>query len=327
MRLLSLISISLICLLLLGCEQPVKPISQSTHAAVATYDADISNDGSAALIASVNHQAGFWDIENDVLLYNWQQGSAEEEILAVDISSDGLFAVTASHTTFALWSTETGKNLGFYNLPESDLRDIAIADGGRLVVMGLGNGTVIHVNLDTGRRLEFLAHGEAINSLVISPNGRYVLSGGNDYRAILWDSQTGQPIHTWPHQSRVILVAMTSDARYAFSSGNKADAYIWDLNSGQRVSALDLEKRQYVLSSARFSADGNELLTGAPSKQLTLWQVSNGKALQKLSVSARNQRRPSGAIVYAVGFTESGDLLSESSAGLGERWARNIKTQ
>ncbi|NNJ72713.1 MAG: hypothetical protein HKP09_05980, partial [Enterobacterales bacterium] len=121
--------------------------------------------------------------------------------------------------------------------------------------------------------------------------------------------------------------ALSRDGKYAFTSGTKADAFIWDLVSGEQISQLNLEKRQYVLSAARFSDDNQYLLTGAPSRQLTLWQKDSGKILQTLNVSTRTTNKPSGAIIYAVGFNAAGELLTESSAGWGERWALTLETQ
>ncbi len=314
-------------LIVSGCERSSIPKTQTRHTAVATYDADISDDGNYALVASVNDDAGYWDLDADVLLYHWRNSKeVDVGIIAVDISPDGTRAVTATEKDMAVWDTSNGKNVGFYSLPESDLRDIAISDRGDNLIMGLGDGRVIHLNLRTGRRLEFLAHGEAINSVDISPNGRYVLSGGNDHRAIFWDSKTGQSLLQRKHNSRVVLVALSRDGKRAFSSGIKADAYVWDLVTGNEVSKLDLKKRQYVLTSARFSANNQQLLTGAPSRQLVLWNANDGSINKLIRVSSRNPNRPSGAIVYAVGFSSNGDLLSESSAGFGERWSAEVST-
>ena len=309
-------------LLLSGCEQSQLPLNQVRHSAIATYDADISDDGEFSLVASVNHDAGYWRRSDDTLLYSWNHGAGDTDIIAVDISSDGGHAITATDTDIALWDTATGENVGFYKLHESDLRDIKVSNGGSYLVMALGDGRVIHLSLNTGRRLEFEMHTEAVNSIDISPNGRYVLSGANDFRAIFWDAQTGQPIDQWQHQSRVVLVSLSQDGGFAFSAGNKADAYVWSLADGNRVSQLNLKERQYVLSAARFSADNTHLLTGAPSRELALWQTQTGALAQMVKVSTRTRDKPTGAIIYAVGFTSDGNLLSESSAGWGETWEK-----
>ncbi len=311
-------------LLLSGCEQSHTPLSQMRHSAIATYDADISDDGEFALVASVNHDAGYWRRADDTLLFTWNHGEGDTDIIAVDISADGSRAITATDTDIAVWDTTTGENLGFYQLHQSDLRDIKLSNGGQFLVMALGDGRVIHLSLNTGRRLEFEMHTEAVNSIDISPNGRYVLSGSNDFRAILWDAQTGQPIDQWQHQSRVVLVALSSDGSFAFSAGNKADAFIWSLADGNQVSRLSLKERQYVLSAARFAPDNDYLLTGAPSRELALWHTQTGALAQMIKVSTRTRDKPTGAIIYAVGFSTDGKLLSESSAGWGEVWEKII---
>lgn len=313
---------ALLLAFIVGCEASSIPLKQSKHTAIATYDADISDDGRFSVVASVNHDAGFWDLDKNALLYNWSHSDQSDVgIIAVDISPDGTRVATATDNNIAIWDTSNGKNLGFYSLPESDLRDLAISDRGEYLVLGLGDSRVVHINLKTGRRLEFLGHTEAINSLDISPNGRYVLSAGNDYKAIFWDSKTGQALQQWKHNSRVILVALSRDGQLAFTAGNKANAFIWDLRTGDKVSKLDLAQRQYVLSAARFSPDNLTLLTGAPSRQLILWNVESGKLEKQILVSQRKKNRPTGAIIYAVGFSKNGELLTESSAGFGEVWS------
>ena len=310
----------IVFLFLTACEASDTPLSQVRHSAIATYDADISDDGEFSLVASVNHDAGYWRRSDDTLLFTWTHNAGDADIIAVDISADGSRAITATDSDIALWDTASGENLGFYKVPDGNLRDVKISSGGRFLVMGLGDGRVIHLSLSTGRRLESLLHTEAVNSIDISANGRYVISGGNDFKAIFWDAQTGQPIDEWLHDSRVVLVSLSADGAYAFSAGNKADAKIWSLSDGNQVAQLALKERQYVLSTARFSTDNNFLLTGAPSRELALWQTQTGQLEQLIKVSTRTRNKPTGAIVYAVGFSKDGHLLSESSAGWGEVW-------
>ncbi|MCV5664739.1 hypothetical protein OFN50_37515, partial [Escherichia coli] len=80
------------------------------------------------------------------------------------------------------------------------------------------NGKAIYVNLVTGRRMEFLAHREKVNSVAISPNGRFALTGGNDYKAYLWDTETGQVLRTFEHEQRIVRVALQRDGKLAMTS-------------------------------------------------------------------------------------------------------------
>ncbi|MCV5917635.1 hypothetical protein OFN60_29855, partial [Escherichia coli] len=93
---------------------------------------------------------------------------------------------------------------GLWSISDALIRDIDITSNGEQVLLGLSNGKAIYVNLVTGRRLEFLAHREKVNSVAISPNGRFALTGGNDYKAYLWDTESGQVLRTFEHEQRVV---------------------------------------------------------------------------------------------------------------------------
>lgn len=80
---------------------------------------------------------------------------------------------------------------------------------------GRSDGVVVFINLNTGRRIEFLGHQDKVNTVDLSPNGRYALSGSNDYVAYLWDTQSGQVIHRFNHPTRVTRVALDPQGRYA----------------------------------------------------------------------------------------------------------------
>lgn len=103
----------------------------------------------------------------------------------------------------------------------ADIRAIDVSNQGKHILLGRSDGTVVHINLSNGRRLEFLGHqqllmdsqkGEtfhlnnAINSVAISPNGLYALSGSSDQSAYLWNTKTGQVIHKFQHQARVTSI-------------------------------------------------------------------------------------------------------------------------
>jgi len=77
-----------------------------------------------------------------------------------------------------------------------------------------------------------------------------------------------------------------------------------------------------VIVSASFSNSGDKLVTGAPGRDISLWDVATGDRIKHWKVRTRQQGKPSGAIVYAVAFTQDDQyVLSESSAGYGEKWS------
>jgi WD40 repeat protein len=137
-----------------------------------------------------------------------------------------------------LWNIATGQSEGYWKVRESTIRDIALSNNGDFILLGKSNGTVVHITMSNGRRLEFLGHTEKINAVDMLPNGRIAISGGNDYVAYVWDTESGQVIYRFNHPSRVTMVALDPKGRFAFTADSKKSSNIWDLKTGKRVSQL-----------------------------------------------------------------------------------------
>lgn len=299
-----------------------KPLNRYQHATNGSYAANISNDGQWSVISSIHHGLSVWDLNKNQRVYNWaqQQNSSDNLVLAIDISDTNSHALTASRENFALWNMQTGKSEGYWKVRESNIRDIAVSNNGDYLLIGKGNGTVVHVAVDTGRRLEFLGHKEKINSVDMMPNGRVAMSGGNDFIAYVWDTQSGQVIYQFNHTSRVSKVALDPLGRYAFSGDSMKSAYIWDLKTGKLVVELKGTKRHEVFSSVRFSPDGKILVTGAASSKVSVWNIATGKRNASWHITPKESKRPTGAVVYSLAFSDNNTLLTEGSSGYAERW-------
>lgn len=318
------------CLFLSACSPSTsKPLERFQHSIEGSYAADISNDGKWSVISSIHHGISVWDLDKNALTFQWgqQQNSSDNLVLAIDISDTNSHALTASRENFALWNMKTGKSEGYWKVRNSNIRDIAISNNGDYLLIGKGNGNVVHVAVDTGRRLEFLGHKEKINSVDMMPNGRVAISGGNDFIAYVWDTQTGQVIFQFNHSTRVSKVALDPLGRFAFSADSMKAAHIWDLKTGQLISTLKGTKRHEVFSSARFSPDGTKLVTGAASSKVSVWDVATGKRTNNWHVTPKEAKRPTGAVVYSLAFSDNNTLLTESSSGYAELWQLPTETK
>ncbi len=309
---------------MLSACQPNKtsPIQRWQHAVEGSYAGEISRDGRYSVVSSIHHGISVWDLKTNDRKYNWaqEQTSSDNLVLAIDISDNASHVVTANRSDFALWNLENGKSEGYWKVRDSNIRDIAVSNQGNFVLIGKSSGTVVHVAIDTGRRLEFLGHSEKINSVDMLPNGRVAMSGGNDFIAYVWDSQSGQVIYQFNHTSRVSKVALDPQGRYAFSADSMRAAHIWDLKTGKLVTTLKGTKRHEVFSSVRFSSDGKTLITGAATRKVSVWDIETGKRTAHWYVTAKEAKRPTGAVVYSVAFGDNNTLLTESSSGYAESW-------
>lgn len=294
----------------------------------------ISNDDSHALLADKNtfslwrmdngHNVGYWSVKPSKVVYHVKQVDG-------DYQQSDLYDVVEEHNC-----TNPDASIGEVCVFVSDIRAIDLSNQGKHILLGKSDGKVVHVRLSDGRRVEFLGHqqtlidsnsGEtyhlnnAINSVALSPNGLYALSGSSDQSAYLWDTKTGQVIYKFQHHARVVMVALDPKGRYAFTADSKKSAIIWDLTTGRQVSVLDITGRQQIFTTAKFSNDGEMLITGSPNQKLSLWRVNTGEKLKQWLVTPRKNSRPASAVVYSASFiNKDTQIVSESSAGLSEIW-------
>ncbi|WP_088331168.1 hypothetical protein [Lacimicrobium sp. SS2-24] len=315
-------SVILFGLMISACSVPGStPLERFAFAPGGALAAALSQDGSVAVVSTVENGIEVWDVQQNNLRYQWRhQGEGNNLVATIAISVDGDYVVTADQDAFALWSMQTGDPVGFWRIDESRIRDIAVSEGGTAVLVGRSNGQVMYFEPATGRRLEFLGHQEKINSVALSPNGRYALTGSSDYIAYLWDTRSGQVVYSFSHPSRVTKVALDRKGLRAFTADSKNNARIWDLTTGEQLSQLSYLQRQKIFSSARFSDDGEYLLTGSPGRALNLWSTQNGDEMEDWRVAPRAGRQPQSAVVYDVAFLPDNRVLSASSSGLVELW-------
>lgn len=334
MRLISqYLAIFVITLTLSGCffnnsdVQRWEVASQGTTSFALSRDARFGlffvKKGSNAANTDSETKSGlhFWDlVDNKELTYFGVQDQHDSTVSHITISDNSRFAITATQTNFAVWDLGMGISEGLWSISDGIIRDVDIASNGQQVLLGLSNGKAIYINLATGRRLEFLAHREKVNSVALSANGKFALSGGNDHFAYFWDTQSGQILHIFEHEKRVNRIALQRDGKYALTADGGNKAFIWDLKTGDKISTLRTFARQQVLSSARFSDDGKYLITGSPAGTVMLWDTLSGKKQEQWRAEPLKDARPPTAVVYDVAIDKKQRVISATSAGIAQAW-------
>lgn len=306
-----------------GCGQQGRVLQSWEHARTGVYGAALSDDGRLAAVSTVADVTGLWDLSRNEVLYRWRHGEQDQQVIVhLDFSPDAGHVITADKRSYVVWDASSGEAQGYWTVG-ADITAVAISNRGRYVLLGLEDGRALHIDQQTRRRLEVIAHrNEPVSSVDLSAGGRLAVTGGDDHRALVWDAKTGKEVSAFEHGARVTLVALDPQARQVFSADNRGGAFVWDPKSGRQVARLGLKPRQYIVSAARFSADGRRLLTGAPGRSVTLWDARTGSSLAHWRVPTADGWTPKGAIVYAVAFADDGrSILAEASNGHGRRWA------
>ncbi|WMC09939.1 hypothetical protein PU634_12640 [Oceanimonas pelagia] len=306
-------------LLLAGCDRATPPLVRQPLAKGSVVAADTTADGRFTLVAGGNGPVQVWRQGGATPLYQWYQGEETAPVVLLATSPDGQHAATATDSTVAVWSLASGENLGFYRL-EQPLRALALAGGGRELLLGYQSGEVEYVNLSSGRRLQFLGHRDRINSLDLSANGRYALSASHDGEVMFWQTTNAAVLARWHHEQSVNLVRLDQQGRLAFSADAQGTGAVRRLPGGELQARLQVPARGQTFVSARFNARGDQLATGGTARRLDLWRLSDGAHLGHRQVGLHTQLRPASAMVYSVAFAAPDRLYSVSSAGLAETW-------
>ncbi len=314
----------LIFSLLSACSNDASVLSSWEHSLSGLYAVEISNDGRFAVVSSFAEGTRYWDLDNNSFLYQWSHGeSPDSDISSVAISPNGSHVITADNRTFVVWETTTGNSTGYWQV-DADIMDVAISNDGSYVLLGLKDGRAMHINQNTQRRLEVVAHREErVTTVDLSADGLLAVTGGDDARVMVWSSVTGKETNIFEHKTRISLVKLDQKNRQLMSSDEKGHAYIWDLRSGNKTATLKLKRRQNIISSARFSSNGENLLTGFPGRDIMLWDRKSGKLINKWQAPNRKKGWiPQSATVYSVAFADRGkSIVAEASSGLGQRWS------
>lgn len=192
----------------------------------------LSRDGRFALVSTNTQGIVLWDLQQNKTLADFgSQDQYHNSVITSHISDNSRYAITATSQNFTVWDLGWSQSYGLWSINDAIIQDVAIANNGTEVLLALNNGKALFIDLIDGRRLEFLAHRDKVNSVALSANGRYALSGGNDHHAYLWDTHSGQIIYSFKHSSRVNQVALQRDGKFAFSAAANNDAIIWDLTT------------------------------------------------------------------------------------------------
>ncbi len=281
------------CLLLGACGDEQ---AHQDMAVQGIYSGTLSADGRFALIGSINHGASFWD--GAQRLYNWNHQGGEYSLISSSaLSGNGAIAATTDHDRgLVFWNAGTGKSLGYWQLP-ADANSIALDQTGQRALIGLANHQVLLFDRRVGV-LRVLPHEDIVNAVALTPDGRLGLSGADDQQAKLWDLERGVLLERWDLGHKVVTVALSDDGRYQFAAAQSRSGHLFARD--QALATLGLERQ--TQSSARFSADGQQLLTGSSAGDVYLWSVPEGQRLHSWHLSRKDVWKPTGISVRALAF-------------------------
>lgn len=305
-----------------GCSENKKALKTWVHADTGSYGAAISPNGKYLMTGEINGFGRVWDIKKNKVLFSLQhEDNNEGGMIGAAFSERGDVLVTIEQQSIARWSTKTGRLTGYWSWP--NLSDVDISADGRYALIGTKDNQAIYFDMVEGEMRYVFPHHEKVNSVSLDKEGRYALTGSNDWHASLWDLKDGKHLWSKNMKYKISLVELSDDGELALANAFIGDAHVYSTSGkGKLVSRLD--EVRMTLVSADFSDNNRILATGRAAKSIDIWRVKTGVRKEAWMPKVKHKVQPDSATILDLKLdTNAKTLISESSTGIGQRWAIN----
>lgn len=302
---------SLVGLLLLGCDRPAAPVASLEVASRSVQSGDLSRDGAWALVGSGYDGGSLWALDTDERLYNWNhKAEALTLITSASVSPEGDYALTTDERTLVLWNRQSGEAEQYWSSPAQILVS-ELGPNGEQALLGLADYRASIYNVRRGGILRNLHHSDRVSAVAMSDDGARGLTGSDAGTATLWNLQSGEPVAHQQHDSPIQCVALSPDGQQALSASRYERPRLWNAQ-GDVLWALPLPeervKRGTQVTVARFSDDGEWLLTGQPSGRVDLWDLQRRALAYSWQLPKRKAFHPTAVAVMSLAFTDNPDV-------------------
>ncbi len=309
------LSVILFCLFAVSaCDLTEKPEKTAVLAKNGVFSANLS--AHYALIGTLTGHAELWKLKPKSLLHKWQHTDDNNGVIALDVSSQEEYAITAEKNSIAWWRISDGTLLSVWSLP--DIFSVSISPDGQFALVGLAD-KAIYLALQYGKALYAFEHKDAVLVTDLSDSGRYAVTGSEDYTAKLWDLSTGKLEHSWQHDNKLSTLAISHNDKYVLTNAALSQTRLWKVSSGKLHKQIG--PARITLSSVAFSNNDKYLLAGHISQRIDLWAVSTGKLIKFWRPKKTDQWRPTAATILALNFTRKNKKFNSiATNGYLQRW-------
>lgn len=318
--------LSVVLLSVSGCSDLTPPEQTWSLAVKGQYDAALSDNGSLALIASINHGGSLWQLPQHERVYNWNHKADEYSLFSqVALSGDGRFGATAEQDRLTLWDATTGKPVNFWALP-ADIRSLDISSDGQLLLAGLDNSSAVLISTSQGKGIRTFTADDQVSSVTLSQDNSLAMAGTRIGSVYLWNVSDGEIRGQWSHDNQVRSVALAPDNRFAFSGAQAGSGVVVDLTSGKIAMNIDINRGGDIAAAtytaATFSPNQPLLATGTSTGKLKLWDLSAKQSVTGWEATKKDAWKPSGVSVQDIAFVSSNKLRALASNGLAYEFSR-----
>jgi WD40 repeat protein/serine/threonine protein kinase len=274
-----------------------------------------SPDGKQLLSGSYDNTARLWNLQTGATLqelkgHSWWVWAAEfspkgDRIVTAGQDGKAIVwqkeaisrqpsAVSGVQPLYTQLTTFTGHDGAVYSARFSpDGKQVATGGYDKLVM--IWNPDEVHpVNI--GRRLEgkpdekqnyikLAGHDEPVRSVSFSPNGQLLLSGSEDHSVRVWDVALGKAVKALRGHGRSVRACEFSpDGKWALSGGDDESVRVWNVAGYQEMRVLHatvFSGHEDAVLSARYSGDGQQIITASRDRTASRWRADNGAPIMR----------------------------------------------
>lgn len=264
------------------------------------YFAAFSPNGQFIVTGGHDPTARVWSATTGELLTILQGHS--DEIGRAAFSSDSKHIVTASvDGTARVWDTASGKLLIILRHPGWVMHAAFSRDGQRILTASVDHSARLWNAADGRLMATFQGHPGPVSNATFSPDERYILTSSTEQTRI-WSAANGQWVATIQGESYPATF-FPDGQRILIVSANKMTAQIWSSISAELLASL--QGHTNILSSARFSPDGQRVVTASYDGTARIWNAAGGQVLAVLRGHSNK--------VYGAEFSPDGQSIVTAS--------------
>jgi WD40 repeat protein len=203
----------------------------------------------------------------------------------VAFSPDGAAIASAGlDDSVKLWNVKTGDESLTFKGHSDGVWSVAFSPDGKTLASGSDDKTVRLWDVSRGNEKAVLkGHTSLVRGVAFSEDGKLLCSGAWDSTAKIWDVTTGKEQRTVTFRDDrdddvVWSVAFSPNGNTLAGSSGK-EVQLWDMTKGKWCAVLQGHTAPVI--SVSFRADGKMMATGSSDKTVRLWQLGDGKSVEK----------------------------------------------
>jgi|GEM_PF-235701 len=229
-----------------------------------------TTDGQQVVIGSWDYGLYLWDVQQCRMSAKPFVGHTKT-VVDARFTPDSQYILSGSFDgTALLWDATTSAPLWQVDMI-SGVFGTAILPDRQKALLASVSGSIVEVELLTGKVLRAVETQDAPLCLELSPDGKTFATCGNSGQIHLWDSATLQEIGLLNgHTAPAIRLEFSADGRYLLSGSADHTARLWDTTT--RTELMHIAHDNSVTDVA-LSADLNTAITSSFDGTLRLWDI------------------------------------------------------